>query len=586
MTVRVPYRTAAVYSGSTWVADLALTDGILTIDDGWAPRVQASIVIARPSLAVLAALDPTIRTSRVRLVLRADADESSLFLDLKITARQMNAADATVSLNLQSDEALLQDFGLVSSGPDKTFWAYQSSVHSIVFNVLNRALGVGNFSLAISATVPTPWPSFPTYSRVENLIPNGSFDNGSPLPWVGLGAVVTASTGFRLTGQYSLLVNPNSTSNDSAAEVTEIRVMPGKTYTVSGFIGRAGVQPGTLNARARRIWIYTYIDGQVVVIGQSPQAPNIAATSRQAVTFTVPANAESVNVRLYSGAASGTSAGVYWENVMMVEGDGLDTNATSVMPFFDGATADSSTYTYDWTGDTNNSSSTRTPVLDRGPDALTWSPGQTAWDFLTPILQAVGWRLAPRQFGRGWIVTSVDDLDPGSPLAISVGQNLYALSDLVSRTASQSDGTPLFAEAVLIHYTWTDSASGERREQWESAGPTTAQKVHTIERPDVAYPGPGTAAYVLDRLASRRRQLTVDAAEDYVALPGREVSITGPGGDVVTGVVDALTWDFASARMTVKTKGLVTIPSGALGRAPTTQTIGSVTTATLASYTN
>jgi hypothetical protein len=198
----------------------------------------------------------------VNLLLQADYADVPLSLNLKITARQVNAADGTVSLNLQSDEALLQDFGLVSSAPDKTFWAYQSSVHSIVYNVLNRALGAGNFNLSISPSVPTPWPSFPTYSAVENLIPNGSFDNGSPLPWTGLNAVVTASTGFRLTGAYSLLVNPNSTSNDSAAEVTDIRVTPGKTYTVSGFIARAGVQSGTLNVRARRIWVFARIDGQ------------------------------------------------------------------------------------------------------------------------------------------------------------------------------------------------------------------------------------------------------------------------------------------------------------------------------------
>jgi hypothetical protein len=37
--------------------------------------------------------------------------------------------------------------------------------------------------------------------------------------------------------------------------------------------------------------------------------------------------------------------------------------------------------------------------------------------------------------------------------------------------------------------------------------------------------------------------------------------------------------------MSVKTKGLVTVPADAVGRAPATQTIGSVTT-DLASYTN
>lgn len=579
MTVREPTRTATLlHSGGSAV--LNMVDGSLTVDDGWAPGIQASIVISRPSLTVQALLDPTNAKTRVRLFLRGSKAGTGRFFDLKLTARQVDAESGTIGLNLQSDEALLQDFGLVANAPDTTLWAYQTSVQSIVFNVLNRALGAGNFTLGYQPTNR----SFPTYSSLENLIPNGSFDNNTVTPWTSSNATLSASTGFKVSGAYSMLVNPNSTNTDSFAEVP-VRVTSGKTYTVTASIGLAGPQPGTPSGRARRIWVYAYADGQVVILGQSPQAPNAAGTPRLTTTFTVPANVEQVGVRLYSGGASGTSAGVYWDNVSMIEGNGLDTNNTSIVPYFDGATVDSSTYRYDWTGDVYNSTSTRTPLVDRGPDALTWTPGQTAWDFLTPILQAVGWRLVPNMTARGWTVKSVDAVPTGGVVAISAGRNLYSLSDLMSRTASQNDGTPLFADAVLVHYSWTDSATGQRRERWESAGPSQPQKVYTLERPDTAYPGPGAAAYVLERLSARRRQLTVAAAEDYDPLPGREVSITAPGGDVVTGVIDALTWTFASARMSVKTKGLITIPLGAVGRAPSTQTIGSVSTS-LVSYTN
>jgi hypothetical protein len=514
-------------------------------------------------------------------VLRAAVGGTVQRIDLKITARQIDAESGTIGLNVQSDEALLQDFGLVSPTPDRSYWANQDNVRSIIYNVMNRALGPGLFALYYETVTS---PSFRTYSAVENLIVNGAFENGVTAPWFALNAVLGTSTAFKSSGSYSLQVTPNTTAADSFAEQT-VQVEPGQVYTASAWIGVAGAQPGTLDARARRIWVYGYIDGQVVVLGQSAQAANTSTATRLSTTFTVPLNMQSIGVRLYSGAASGSGASVYWDSVMTVQGDGRDTNNISTVPYFDGATEDTPAYNYEWTGATNASTSRRIPIIDRGPDALTWSPGQSAWDFLTPILQAVGWRLVPNLTDRGWTVKSVDSAPPGGTIALAVGSNLYSLTDLISRTASQSDGTPLFADAVLIHYTWTDSTTGEAREAYDSAGPAQPQKVHLIDRRDTAYPGAGAAAYVLGRLATRRRQLTVDAAEDYDPLPGRDVLITGPRDDVLAGTIDAITWDFTTARMTVKTKDLISIPALAVGRAPTTQTVGSVTT-DLARYTN
>jgi hypothetical protein len=340
VSIRVPFRSATLLS-STGTSNLLLTDGTLTIDDGWAPGIQARIVIARPSLAVQARLDPTDPKTRVRLILRSEATRQYRTIELKLTARQIDAGTGTIGLNLQSDEALLQDFALVASGPDRTFWSYQDNVLSIAYNVLNRALGPGNFSLALP--VGTPNTSLPTYSSAENLIPNGSFENASSTPWAAGNAVVTASTGYKASGAYSLLVNPNSTSNDSFAE-TPIRVTSGKTYTASATLAALG-QTGGLNARARRVWVYGLADGQVVVLGQSNQPAANAVGVRASVTFTVPPNVDTAIVRLYCGAPSGTSQAVYWDNVVMFEGDGLDTNGVSIIPFFDGATLDTATRT-------------------------------------------------------------------------------------------------------------------------------------------------------------------------------------------------------------------------------------------------
>ncbi|NRD25848.1 carbohydrate binding domain-containing protein [Frigoribacterium sp. VKM Ac-2836] len=583
MTVRVPVYNAFlvpdVSVGRSYV--LNVVSGSLYADEGNAPLIGGTITVSKPSPEVMALIDPYAPRSRVTLQVRGTENDPASEFSLKITAIQEDAGDGLLGINLASDESLLMDYALPTSAPIKTFWGYQNSGYSIVVGVLNRVLGPGRYNLSYR----TANKQFPTYSALTNLIPNGSFDNGLVTPWVGLQANVSASTGFRLTGQYSLLVNPNSTSNDSAAELAEVRVTPGKTYTVSGFIARAGVQPGTLNARARRIWVYTYIDGQVVVVGQSPQAPNTAATSRQSVTFTVPANAESVNIRLYSGAANGTNAGVYWENVLMVEGDGLDTNGVSVVPFFDGATTDSTSYVYEWTGDTNNSASTRTPVLDRGPDALTWMPGQTAWDFLTPILDALGWRLSPGKSATLWNLDQNDSLLSGSPVRIGYGTNLYEVTDLKSRTASNAGGVPQFADAVVVHYQWTDTATLEKREAYDSAGPSMPQKTHLVEYQDTAYPGPGAAAYILERLTARRRQLQVSAAANYTVWPGQEIVISPGPGDQVSGYIDAVDWDLSNGVMSIRSKNLIINPTGSLGASPDGQTVGSVST-TVADYTS
>lgn len=582
MSVRSPFRTARLrVPGSTTEYELKLIDGSITVDDGWSPRTQASIVIAKPSPLVLAQLNPALSTSRVQLTLSANPGFGvSRFVWLKVTAMQEDAGSGTIGLNLQSDEALLQDYGLVSNAPDRAYWANQASVRSIVYNVLNRALGPGNFYLNFQPLDA----AFFTYSPVVNLIPNGTFENGTTAPWFALNAVLGTSTGFKSTGSYSLLVNPNTSASDSFAE-TSVPVDAGKTYTASAWIGVPGVQPGIPDARARRIWVYGYQDGQVIVLGQSAQAPNTGGSRRLSVTFTVPLNMELVGVRLYSGAANGTNAGTYYDDVMMVEGDGKDTNGVSVIPYFDGSTYASSSYRYEWTGDTNASPSRRVPIIDRPADALTWNPGQSAWDFLTPILQAVGLRLfADFNSIRSFSVKRVEDpSDSGGLVSIAAGQNLQGLTDLLSRTASQSDGTPLFADAVLVHYTWTDSATGESHEAWDSAGPAQPQKTHTVERPDTAYPGPGAAEYIRQRLAQRRRQVEVQATEDYAVVPGLDIAITYPSGEVVTGSIDAVTWDLTSSQMSVKTKNVLSIPTAAIGRAIGAVNIGSVS-ANLANY--
>jgi hypothetical protein len=573
VTLYRPTYTATLITASGQPA-LRVVQGSVTLNEAASPYAYASLTIARPAISVLAALDPTQTTTpRVRLTVNYGGGNTRTF-DLLVSARQLDTASALVGINLVGDEQLVQDFSLTSDTPDRTYWSYQSSVRGIVYNVLNRVLGPG-FLL----TYGTLDRSVLTFSTVKNLIPTGSFEAPSAT-WAPVNNTLTQSTAWSKYGLYSLQYASNS-NTDNFAALDKTGLQPGSTYTMSAWYRQAANQTGTVHARARSIVATAIVNGVERAIAWSAPAPNavVAAGSRLSMTFTVPSNAEESRVRLYDGAANHTS---HWDGILLTEGDGMETNAITPLVYFDGDTTDTTSYNYDWDDVAGSSSSTRTPVVARDPETLTWTPGQSAWDFLTPILQAVGMRLFCDET-RTWRLVDNDYALP-RVVHIDQGMNLYGHSDLMSRTAAQNDGLPLFADAVVIQYTWLDQFNREQI-RYDKAGPAKPQKAYRIERPDTAYPGPGAAAYVLSRLIARRRQLAVTGAPDLLATPGQEVSVSAPMAETQTGYVDGVSWNLASSVMTLMTKGLISVPVNSIGRAPSTQTIGSVLT-DLAGYTN
>ena len=211
-----------------------------------------------------------------------------------------------------------------------------------------------------------------------------------------------------------------------------------------------------------------------------------------------------------------------------------------------------------------------------------WEAGVSAWDYLQPIMQGAGVRLFQTGISPLWQISSIGVISSTRVVRISAGVNLYAFSELMSRTATTVDDLPLFADGILINYTWLD-AQGIERTRTDVATETGYQKVHVIEKTDTTYPGPGTAAYILQRLQARRKQLTVAAAPDFDASPSQLVAITSPDGTLSTGIVHAVTFDLSYGVMQVVTKGLVEAPPNSIGRAPAGQTIGSVS-GTIADY--
>lgn len=551
---------------------LQVLEGTAGLSEARAPYAAATLTIAHPGLTVLAALDPTL-LPRVTLKL-SSTPGTTRTLDLYVSARQVDTAGARVGLNLTGDELLLQDYKRVSPDAYRNLWINQDSVASIASIVLSMALGGG------AAWKKGTWAerSIPTYSAAKNLIPVGSFEVPSGV-WQANNVVLSQSSVRARVGTNSLRMAPSlSMVNDTYASLNP-GMEPGKSYRFNGSVWSAS-QTGTVNARALSVVVLATVGGSVRQVGFGP-----ANLRNQWVDvfaeFTIPENSTASEVRIYNGAPMG-GGDCWWDALSLYEGDGRDTNGISPIPYFDGDTPDTTAYQYDWDAAAGLSPSTRKPVIERDPELLTWSPGQSAWDYLTPILQAVGLRLFCDET-RTWQLVDDNYAVPGTVRA-AAGMNLYSHTDLMSRTATQTDGLPLFCDAVVISYTWTD-AQGIERTRFDTAGATSPTKAYFIERTDTAYPGTGTAAYILRRLQARQKQQTATAAIDFAATPGMTVSITSGATEALTGYLDAVEWNLSSDEMDVVSKGLIVVASGSIGRAPATQTIGSVST-DLAGYTN
>lgn len=97
-------------------AKLIVTGGRVTLDESWAPYIQATLVCAIPSAAVRAALDPRQNPApRVILTMAQwfldDTPARAFTADLGV--RSTLTVDGELTLTLASDEALAQDAAIV-----------------------------------------------------------------------------------------------------------------------------------------------------------------------------------------------------------------------------------------------------------------------------------------------------------------------------------------------------------------------------------------------------------------------------------------------------------------------------------------
>lgn len=183
-------------------------------------------------------------------------------------------------------------------------------------------------------------------------------------------------------------------------------------------------------------------------------------------------------------------------------------------------------------------------------DASTWTPGDTAWQYVTPLVEQAGLRLWCDE-QRRWYLQVSGTAAPGQ-LTLAVARTVTQATDDITRDGDWYD-------AVVVVYTWTDAANVQRT-QYDVASVPGFSKVKTLTRENTPYPGPGAAQQVLNRRIGVGRQQTVSAVSDYTATPTQALSLALPDADTQTGFLSAVTWRLPAAEMDVKSRGLVNTP--------------------------
>jgi hypothetical protein len=176
--------------------------------------------------------------------------------------------------------------------------------------------------------------------------------------------------------------------------------------------------------------------------------------------------------------------------------------------------------------------------------AVIWLPGQSAWDYLTPLLQEAGLKLYCDE-QRLWHLIDDTFTQPGLAELWSI-ETIKGLDDIIDR-----DGQDWF-DAVVIKYTWT-TAAGAALSTYDIASVDGFSKVRRLEY-ETSYPGPGAAQRILDRALARGHQLHVTAVSNYALQPSMACDVYILGKPAEHLYIKATSWAFPADTMTVTTR--------------------------------
>lgn len=501
--------------------------GEVSLDASRVPHVEASLTVSVSDAMLLEQLDPR-DDRRVRLDVSASfvgpGVTRARTFDLGIRSAVPNRAAGTVALRLASDELLLDDYAPLAD--DVTPRTLESSLRGVCGYVLGK-IGAVLSPGVVDADVTAYW-------RVTNLLPNPSFEvnlNGWSL---GTGAANLArSTGATpVTGSWTAKFDTTS-AGSCYLDHADISVRPGTKITFAAYMVATAARPSRVMVRFK--------DAAGVAIRDvySP-AQTIAAFgwTRIALVGAVPPDGSvraSVHIEYQSDVPGRT---VFIDAAMLYDGDEL-------IAYGDGASPDDAHYTWEWSGAEHASVSTRTPVIEREPAALTWSAGVSGMEFLHPLLLASGLRLVCDE-QRVWSLRSADYRADGA-------QTYRHAANITDAEEQLSRDDDAWYDAAVYVYRWSDEhgVEQERVDAFSLAPSPTKVLRREVKTP---YPGPGRAEHVVRRAQGRGRTVTVSAVSGWDEYTDQLLSVLLEGTPIQTGIINRVVWNLNNDEVTVSSR--------------------------------
>ncbi len=149
------------------------------------------------------------------------------------------------------------------------------------------------------------------------------------------------------------------------------------------------------------------------------------------------------------------------------------------------------------------------------PTGQEWKPAQTAWEFLHPILEAVGWQLYT---GLDGIYRLETRTDKPAPYGLDAARDLIDFENTTDRAAQ-------FFDAAMVEYTDADEAIPSQR--WDVYTYPGAQRIAHETRPGIKY-NPGAAQALVERSRVRSTPGKAQTTVQLGLLPGHRPSWRTP----------------------------------------------------------
>lgn len=515
---------------------LGFVSGTVTLDAASAPHVTGSYVVTLSDPALLDTLNP-LQSPAPRVELEV---EGRVF-DLHVRDMSVDQEDtARASLELASDEALLVDYRALAD--DNTPLTFQDSLRDLVEYVLDTVLPGETLEAGDDVAIPA-------LSNATNLIRN-------PRDVAAWDWQVFATTGTVLFDHYAtggpsyaptffrFYASTDTTYMYHYYAEESVSVRGDQDYVASVSLGFSG---------ADIILDGLIFDSSGNVIGFVPQesVPAAAGWQRAAFRFHTPPNATRVQLRVL---APGTNLAGYGVNVTAWRLS-EDTGDPSDIEYFAGDTTDTAEYDYDWADEAWASPSERTVLVDAAdPQALIWRAGQTAIDFLSPLIQRFGLRLVCDELRR-WTLRSEEYMAPGS-IEVRYGINMHRGSDSAGR-----DSGAWFDARVTRYRSMT--TGGVVRDFFDTFALNDPPTLVTLLELEAPYPGPGRSEYAVRRAQGRSREVNATRKADWDEHAEQSVVVVLDGAATQTGKTQAVTFDIGENEVSITTRTVDT-PLGAI----------------------